>query len=47
MFRYVHDAKTPYDIININIEGVQSKQCSGCEQIKNLFKEYNKYYGND
>ena len=25
MFRYVYDAKTPYDIININIEGVQSK----------------------
>ena len=47
MFRYVCDAKTPYDIININIEGVQSKQCSGCEKIKNLFKEYNKYYGND
>ena len=47
MFRYVYDAKTPYDIINVNIEGVQSKQCSGCEQIKNLFKEYNKYYGND
>lgn len=47
MFKYVYDAKTPYDIININIEGVQSKQCSGCEKIKNLFKEYNKYYGND
>ena len=47
IFRYVYDAKTPYDIININIEGVQSKQCSGCEKIKNLFKEYNKYYGND
>ena len=47
MFRHVYDAKTPYDIININIEGVQSKQCSGCEKIKNLFKEYNKYYGND
>ena len=47
MFRHVYDAKTPYDIININIEGVQLKQCSGCEQIKNLFKEYNKYYGND
>lgn len=47
MFRYVYDAKTPYDIININIEGVQSKQCSGCEKIKNLFKGYNKYYGND
>ena len=47
MFRYLYDAKTPYDIININIEGVHSKQCSGCEEIKNLFKEYKKYYGND
>lgn len=47
MFRHVYDSKSPYDIINVNIEGVQSKQCSGCEQIKNLFKEYNKYYGND
>lgn len=33
MFRYVYDAKTPYDIININIEGVQSKQCSGCKEM--------------
>ena len=47
MFRLVYDAKTPYDIININIEGVHSKRCSGCERIKDLFKEYNKYYGND
>lgn len=47
MFRHVYDAKTPYDIINVNIEGVQSKQCSGCELVKEMFKEYNKYYGND
>lgn len=47
MFRHVYDAKNPYDIINVNIEGVQSKQCSGCERVKDLFKEYNKYYGND
>lgn len=47
MFRCVYDAKTPYDIININIEGVQSKRCSGCEKVKDLFKQYNKYYGND
>ena len=47
MFRQVYDAKTPYDIINVNTEGVQSKQCSGCEQVKNMFKECNKYYGND
>lgn len=47
MFRHVYDAKTPYDIINVNIDGVQSKQCSGCEQVKEMFKENNKYYGND
>ena len=47
MFRIVYDAKTPYDIINVNVEGVQSKQCSACERIKEMFKEYNKYYGND
>lgn len=47
MFRCVYEAKTPYDIINTYIEGVQSKECSGCDEIKDLFKEYNKYYGND
>lgn len=47
LFRQVSDAKTPYDIINVNMEGVSSKQCSGCEEVKELFKEYNKYYGND
>ena len=47
MFRQVYDAKTPYDIINVNIEGVQSKRCSYCEEVKGMFKEYNKYYGND
>jgi hypothetical protein len=44
---HVHDAQTPYDIINLDIEGVSSKQCAGCEAIKDKFKEYNKYYGND
>lgn len=47
LFRQVFDAKTPYDIINVNMEGVWSKQCSGCEEVKEMFKEYNKYYGND
>lgn len=47
LFMHVHDAQTPYDIINLDIEGISSKQCAGCEEIKELFKEYNKYYGND
>lgn len=47
LFMHVHDAQTPYDIINLDIEGVSSKQCAGCEAIKDKFKEYNKYYGND
>lgn len=47
LFRQVFDAKTPYDIINVNMEGVWSKECSGCEEVKEMFKEYNKYYGND
>ena len=47
LFMHVHDAQTPYDIINLDIEGVSSKQCAGCEAIKDKFKEFNKYYGND
>ncbi len=47
LFMHVHDAKTPYDIINIDIEGVSNKQCAGCEEIRDKFKEYNKYYGNN
>lgn len=47
LFRIVHIAKSPYDIININLEGVISKKCSGCDAIIKQFKFYNKYYGND
>jgi hypothetical protein len=47
LFIQVYNAQTPYDIINLDIEGVTNKQCSGCEMIKEKFKEYNKYYGND
>ena len=47
LFILVNNSQTPYDIINHDIEGVYSKQCGGCEEIKEKFKEYNKYYGND
>ena len=47
LFIHVYNAQTPYDIINLDIEGVASKQCAGCEGIKVKFKEFNKYYGND
>jgi len=47
LFGHVHDAQTPYDIINLDLEGVSGKQCSGCEAIRDIFKELNKYYGND
>lgn len=47
LFRKIHEAKTPYDLINVNIEEVKAKKCSGCEEIKQKFKAYNKYYGKD
>ena len=47
LFRKIHEAKTPYDLINVNIEAVKAKKCSGCEEIEQRFKAYNKYYGKD
>lgn len=47
LFRAVYDAPSPYDIINLNIDGVDVKACSRCGEIVNLFKELKKYYGND
>lgn len=49
MLRYVHDAQTPYDIININQDGVykNSISCTKCEKIIELFEKYNKIYYND
>ena len=47
MFRHVYEAKTPYDIINVYIEGVKETKCSGCVEVKEWFKAYNKYYGQE
>lgn len=47
MFRCVHEAQSPYDVINTYIDGINDKKCSGCEQIIEKFKDLNKYHGND
>lgn len=45
MFRHIHEAQTPYDLINVYIEGVKEIKCSGCEEVKEIFTQYKKYYG--
>lgn len=47
MFKHINNAQTPYDIINIHIEGVRKEvcACTKCDEIIELFKKYNKYYG--
>lgn len=47
LFIQIFGSKTPYDIINLDIEGVSTKRCGGCDEIIVKFKEFNKYYGND
>ena len=44
LFRKIHEAKTPYDLINVNIEAVRAEKRSGYEEIEQRFKAYNKYY---
>ncbi len=46
MFRHIHEAKTPYDLINVYIEGVKEKEvkCSYCKEVKEIFTQYKKYY---
>ena len=45
MFKHVNNAQTPYDIINVHIEGVRKVECTKCEKIIKQFG--NKYYSND
>lgn len=47
MFVHVCEARAPYDLININIEGESSVRCSRCKEVKEKFKTYNKLYVND
>ncbi len=44
MFRVVHDAKTPYDIINLSQNPYKSSEirCSQCDEIKKMFKQLKK-----
>ena len=46
MLRKVHDAKTPYDIINLSQEGIKRGdiRCSKCEEIKDMFLKLKKIY---
>ena len=41
-----HEAKTPYDVINISQDGLGKNdiRCSKCDEIKNMFKELKKIY---
>lgn len=48
LIRLMHDAQSPYDIINLSIDinaGVK-QLCSKCEPIKDLFNQLNKRYIN-
>ena len=49
MLRYVHNAKTPYDIINLNLKCIDEKDVSStkCERISEMFKKLKKIYSND
>lgn len=44
MFRVVHDAKTPYDIINLSQNPYKASDinCSQCDEIKKIFKQLKK-----
>jgi hypothetical protein len=46
MMRRVHDANTPYDIINISQESIARNAIAGtkCDKIKELFERFNKIY---
>ena len=46
MFRIVHDAKTPYDIINLSQDSLNKTEirCTKCEGIIEMFQKLNKIY---
>ena len=46
MLIMVHDAKTPYDIINLSQEGLSENdlRCTKCEEIIDMFRKLNKIY---
>ena len=48
MLRYVHNAKTPYDIINLSQDGLEEGKIvsTKCEKIKGIFVELKKVYSN-
>ncbi len=49
MLRYIHDAKTPYDIMNISLEGIDKTDiaCTKCDGVVKMFKQLNKLYNNE
>ncbi len=46
MLRMVHDAKTPYDIINLNQEGLSKNdiRCNKCDEVIEMFRKLKKIY---
>lgn len=42
MFRVIHDARTPFDIINISQPCLEKKECTKCDEIGNAFVELKK-----
>lgn len=44
MLRMVHDAKTPYDIINLNQEGLSKNdiRCTKCDEVIEMFRKLKK-----
>lgn len=43
MIRRVHDAQTPYDIINLSQPSIQTKACTMCEEIADMFVTLKKF----
>lgn len=43
MIRRVHDAQTPYDIINLSQPSIQTKACTMCEGIADMFITLKKF----
>ncbi|MDE6636787.1 MAG: DUF262 domain-containing protein, partial [Muribaculaceae bacterium] len=47
IFRTIHDARTPYDIINVSQECLESYSCTKCEEIIEKFIDLKKLKSND
>ena len=42
MFKVIHESRTPYDIINVNLECLDEAVCTQCDEVKDKFVEIKK-----